>query len=100
MPIAVMIGTAKRNIIVVPCIVKSWLYRSGPTSVFSGRISCVRITAASSPPAMNIRKAVTMYRLPIDLWSTDVTQPQNPGRARHVVSSSSIVSLTASGASV
>ena len=30
MPIAVIIGTANRNIIVVPCIVKSWLYRSGP----------------------------------------------------------------------
>ena len=25
---------------VVPCIVKSWLYRSGPTSVLSGRASC------------------------------------------------------------
>ena len=62
-----MIGTAKRNIIVVPCTVKIWLYRSGPRKVFSGRASWSRIIPASSPPAMNMRKAVMRYRLAIDL---------------------------------
>src|SRR3954467_5847551 len=35
-PIAVMTGTANRNIIVVPCTENSWLYLSGPTIVASG----------------------------------------------------------------
>jgi len=39
-----------RNTIVVPCIVKSWLYACGLSSAFSGRASCTRINSASSPP--------------------------------------------------
>ena len=37
MPKASITGTANRNIIVVPCIVKIWLYRSGERNEFSGR---------------------------------------------------------------
>lgn len=48
-PIASTAGTANRNIITVPCIVNSWLYRSGPISVFSGTASCTRIASASTP---------------------------------------------------
>ena len=55
-----MTGTANRNIIVVPCMVKIWLYRSGPRNVFSGRASCVRIIAASIPPSRKNTKAVVM----------------------------------------
>ena len=59
-PIPTMTGTANRNIIVVPCMVKIWLYLSGPTSVFSGRESCARMTAASRPPSANQRSAVVI----------------------------------------
>ena len=84
MPIAVIIGTAKRNIIVDPCIVKIWLYRSGPMSVFSGRESCMRIAAASSPPSRKKTRAVQMYRLPTDLWLTLFSQPRKPVTGSHV----------------
>ena len=42
-------GTANRNIIIVPCIVKSWLYSDGPTSVLSGTASWMRMTSARNP---------------------------------------------------
>ena len=67
MPIASITGTANRNIIVVPCIVKIWLYRSGPMMLFCGRASWTRISAASMPPSANQTNAVTMNRRPIDL---------------------------------
>ena len=57
-PIASTAGTANRNIITVPCIVKSWLYSDGPTSVLSGTASCVRITSASTPASTKNRNAV------------------------------------------
>ena len=57
MPIASTAGTANRNIIVVPCIVNSWLYSDGPTSVFSGTASCVRITSARIPASRKNRNA-------------------------------------------
>jgi len=34
----------------VPCIVKSWLYVSAVTKLFSGFASWMRISRASSPP--------------------------------------------------
>ena len=82
-----MIGTANRNIIVVPCIVKIWLYRSGPMRRLSGRASCARIAAASRPARMKKQKPVTMKRLPIDLWLMAASQPSNPGGSLHVRSS-------------
>src|SRR5438477_551630 len=42
---ACITGTANRNIIVVPCIVKIWLYRSRPTRPVSGRAVCSRLRA-------------------------------------------------------
>ena len=55
-----MMGTAKRNIIVLPCIVKIWLYRSGLRNVLSGFMSWIRIIAASTPPIAKNTNAVTM----------------------------------------
>ncbi len=48
-----------RKIIVVPCIVNSWLYASGERKVLSGAPSWQRISSASSPPRRKKRKAVT-----------------------------------------
>ena len=57
-------GTAKRNIITVPCMVNSWLYRSGPISAWSGKASCTRISTASNPAATKNPNAVTTKRRP------------------------------------
>jgi len=57
---AVMMGTANRNIIVTPCMVKNWLYASGPSTWFSGRASWARMVAASRPASTKKMKAVTM----------------------------------------
>jgi hypothetical protein len=59
-PTASMIGTANRNIMFVPCTVKSWLYWSGPTTPFSGRQSWVRMTSALTPPSAKNTRHVTM----------------------------------------
>ena len=45
------IGTTTRKIIVVPCIVKSWLYWSRVTKCSFGVASCARMNSASSPPS-------------------------------------------------
>ena len=42
MAIASMMGTANRNIIVVPCMLKIWLYRSASMNGFSGFASWMR----------------------------------------------------------
>ena len=52
-------GMMARKIMVVPCIVKSWLKISGETRSCPGRASWARITSASRPPDMNRMKAVT-----------------------------------------
>ena len=48
-----------RNIIVVACIVKSWLKISGVIRFCSGLASWTLIRNASIPPEKNIRNAVT-----------------------------------------
>ena len=50
-------GMTPRKIIVVPCIVNSWLYVSGERKLLSGWRSCHRISSASSPPIRKNRKA-------------------------------------------
>ena len=52
-------GMIAKKIMVVACIVKSWLKTSGLTSSWSGLASCARMYSASSPPVMNMMKAVT-----------------------------------------
>ncbi len=56
-PIASTAGTANRNIIIVPCIVNSWLYKLGETKSFSGTASCVRISSARMPASTKNRNA-------------------------------------------
>jgi hypothetical protein len=55
---ATLIGITKRKIIVVPCIVKSWLKASGETNVLPGVASWIRIISASRPPSRKKANAV------------------------------------------
>src|SRR3954470_11371695 len=73
-----MIGTTNRKIIVVPCIVKSWLYVCGVSSVLSAWLSCRRISSASTPPRMKKAKVRTRYMIPMRLWSVVVTHDVQP----------------------
>ena len=63
---------------VTPCMVKSWLYRSGPIRSFSGRASWVRMVSAARPATRKKAKEVTMKRRPMILWFTGMNQPQKP----------------------
>ena len=51
-------GITARKIMVVPCMVKSWLYVSALRKVLSGRPSWMRISIASSPPIRKKNTAV------------------------------------------
>ncbi len=61
---------AKRNTIVVACIVNIWLYMSALRTFPSGAANCKRINNASTPPTMKKNIAKTPYMMPIFLWST------------------------------
>ena len=77
-----MTGTTNRKTIVVPCIVKSWLYVCGSSSVLSACDSWSRISSASTPPSMKKANVRTRYMIPIRLWSVVVTQRRPAARAR------------------
>ena len=51
-------GMIARKIIVVPCIVNSWLYVSGDRKVFSAVPSWMRSSSASTPPIRKKKNAV------------------------------------------
>ena len=71
--IASNIGTAKRNIIAEPCMVKNWLNRSASRKVMSGKASCTRINSASTPAISMKASAVSAYHLPTSELLTAVT---------------------------
>jgi hypothetical protein len=77
-------GTANRNIIVVPCIVKAASYACAPRIDASGCASCSRTRSPSIPASRKNTKPVTMYRIPTALWFTWLIQPMNPGGRSHV----------------
>jgi hypothetical protein len=56
---ATISGIPAKNTMVMPCMVKSWLYRSGLIRPASGAPSCARRMSASSPAARKKRSAVT-----------------------------------------
>ncbi len=76
-----MTGTTNRKTIVVPCIVKSWLYVCGSRNVLSACDSWSRMSSASTPPSMKKAKVRTRYMIPIRLWSVVVTQLVQPVRS-------------------
>ena len=63
---------------VVPCMVKIWLYMSALRKVLSGVPSCQRSSMASKPPSRKNSPAVRAYIRPIFLWSTVVIHPHRP----------------------
>ena len=71
-------GMIARKIMVVPCIVNSWLYVSGDRNVLFGVPSWIRSSSASMPPIRKKTKAVAPYRMPMRLWSTVVSQLHRP----------------------
>src|SRR3954470_22324481 len=75
-----MTGTTNRKIIVVPCIVKSWLYVCGCRNVLSDCDSCTRMSSASTPPRRKKANVRTRYMIPMRLWSVVVTQLVQPVR--------------------
>src|SRR3954467_14268090 len=77
-----MTGTTNRKTIVVPCIVISWLYVCGSSSVLFAWLSCRRISSASVPPSMKNTKVRTRYMIPMRLWSVVVTHDVHPVRSR------------------
>ena len=66
-------GVANISSMIVPCIVKAWLYcscvraRSGP-----GGPAAARMSSASRPPKPKKMNEVIRYRKPMALWSVDV----------------------------
>src|SRR5690625_5178760 len=79
-------GMMARKIIVVACIVNSWLNASAPMMSKSGRAIWVLMRRACNPPTRKNANEVQKYRIPIRLWSTVVIQLHSPvslwGRAK------------------
>jgi hypothetical protein len=59
------IGTAKKNIIVTPCMVNSCWNSSAETRSRFGCASWVRMISAWTPPSSRKMKPVTMKRMPM-----------------------------------
>ncbi len=59
---------------ITPCMVNAWLNCSVDMICRPGRASSARIARASSPPRAKKPKDVTMYTVPIFLWSVVVIQ--------------------------
>lgn len=68
--IASNIGTAKRNIMAEPCMVKNWLKRSAERKSLPGTASCTRISSASTPAQSMKASAVSAYHTPTSLLFT------------------------------
>jgi len=66
-------GVANSSSMIVPCIVKSWLYCSLLCRIcMPGSNSSARISSAITPPMQKKMNDVTRYMYPIVLWSVDV----------------------------
>src|SRR2546428_7760399 len=63
-----------RKIITVPWVEKRRLYVALSTIDSPGNARFVRISRAITPPRTKNENDVTMYRIPISLWSVVVTQ--------------------------
>jgi hypothetical protein len=79
---AAPMGMTTRNTIVVPCIVKTWLYRSADSTWPFGVASWARMSSASMPPMTKNTMAAVPYMMPSFLWSTVVTQLRQPVEVR------------------
>ncbi len=66
-------GVANSSSMIVPCMVKSWLYASFVSTICSpGEKSSARITSAIAPAKMKNTNEEIRYSVPIFLWSVVV----------------------------
>src|SRR5659263_641668 len=72
LPNAVKSGVAKRNSMIVPCMVNSWLYWTFDCSIMPGAKSSNRMTMAMIPARMKKKNEVYRYMYTITLWSVEV----------------------------
>jgi hypothetical protein len=61
-----------------PCIVVSWLNRSGLTNCRPGWNSSARMPRASTPPNISIAKLNRRYIVPMSLWFVANSQRRQP----------------------
>src|SRR5688500_12753951 len=92
--IASSIGTANRNIIAVPCVVKSWLKVCSLSRSFSGIASCVRSATESNPLMVKKKNVDAMKSMPMKLLFTLRSFPTIPGGTSHARSSASLETVT------
>ena len=69
MAIPAKTGITKTKIISAACVEKSPLKVPGSTIWVPGWASSARISIAMAPPAKKKKKVVTMYWMPMTLWS-------------------------------
>ena len=68
------IGTTTRKIIVVPWNVITSSYEFFVRMCSFGVASCARMSSAAMPPPPKKKSDVTMYMIPMRLWSTVTSQ--------------------------
>src|SRR5437879_5172865 len=88
-----------RKIITVPWVEKRRLYVALSTIDCPGYARFVRIRRAITPPRTKNENDVTMYRIPISLWSVVVTQRLTKARTEGYSGGSAVVATAMSRAS-
>jgi hypothetical protein len=73
-------GMMNRKIITEAWMVKIWLYSSALNGGASGSASCRRTSSAARPPSRKKMNVLTMYMIPIFLWSGVVSHSPIPRR--------------------
>ena len=71
-------GMMAPNTMISPCMVVSWLNSSGLTTCRPGWNSSARISSASTPPTISMKKENSMYSVPMSLWLVANTQRRQP----------------------
>ena len=71
-------GMIAPNTMIRPCMVVSWLKKSGSTNCSPGVNSSRRMPTAISPPTENMMKLNHRYSVPMSLWLVVVTQRMMP----------------------
>ena len=66
------------NTMISPCMVVSWLKKSGSTICSPGENSSARMTSAITPPTENMMKLNHRYSVPMSLWLVVVIQRMMP----------------------
>jgi len=71
-------GMIAPKIMIRPCMVVSWLKKSGLTNCRPGENSSARMMIAMIPPTPNMRKLNHRYNVPMSLWLVVVIHRMMP----------------------